>query len=91
MGRLIRESFRNVDIAVRFKGTRFVVLLPDTGRKVTETLSRFHESLSSLAIYNQKKERLPLRLLSGFSTYPEDALMMEELIQKASKMTPYEV
>ncbi|MHB8482745.1 MAG: diguanylate cyclase [Nitrospiria bacterium] len=91
MGRLIRESFRNVDITVRTKGTRFVVLLPDTGKKVVEALSRLHESLSSLTIYNQKKELLHLRLLNGFSTYPEDALTMEELIHKASKMTLYKV
>lgn len=88
MGRLIHENFRHVDIAARIKGTRFAVLLPDTGRKIGDTLNRFHEALSALRIFNQNNQPLPLQLLTGYSTYPEEALTGDELVQKAARLTP---
>ncbi len=91
MGRLIHESFRHVDIVARIKGTRFAVLLPNTGRKIGDSLTRFHEAFSALRIFNQNNQPLPLQLLAGYATYPEEALTGDELGQKASRLTPFGV
>jgi len=91
MGKLIIECFRHVDIVARIKGTRFAVLLPDTGRKIGDTLSRLNEGISSMGTFNQNNQRIPFHLLTGYATYPEDALTGEELGQIASKLSPYGV
>jgi len=91
IGRLIYECFRNVDIVVRLKGARFAVLLPDTGRKIGDTLNRLNESVSALKIFTPKNERVPLHLLTGYATYPDDAITGDELVRKASALSPYGV
>jgi diguanylate cyclase (GGDEF)-like protein len=91
IARLIQENFRHVDITVRVKGTRFAVLLPDTGKKMGDTLVRLHQALEALILFNQNNVRLPLQLLIGYSTYPEDTVTMEELIQKAARLSPFGV
>ncbi|MBI1823852.1 MAG: diguanylate cyclase [Nitrospirae bacterium] len=89
MGKLIHESFRHVDIVARIKGTRFAVLLPDTGRKIGDTLSRLNDAISALRIFNQNNQRISLNLLTGYATYPEEALTGEELAKKASGLLPF--
>lgn len=90
IGHVIRETFRHVDISVRVRGTRFAVLLPDTGSGFGETLHRLNASLSELEIYNAGRQRLPVKLMTGFGVYPDHAVTVEELIQKASKVWPYD-
>ncbi|HXN05683.1 MAG TPA: diguanylate cyclase, partial [Nitrospiria bacterium] len=81
---------RHVDISVRIRGTRFAVLLPDTGSGFGETLHRLNSSLSALEIYNAGRQRLPVKLMTGFGIYPDHAVTVEELIQKASRVWPYD-
>jgi diguanylate cyclase (GGDEF)-like protein len=74
---VLQEKFRNVDIVVRIKGTRFAILMPDTGESVTDAAARLARGLSIL----------PLKIFMGYSTYPSDAKTVQDLITKASKLS----
>jgi len=78
---LIEQSVRNVDIAARFGGEEFVVLLVETGRE------------AALAVAERIRERIhaagfsahgtPLTVSIGIAAYPEDADRREALLDKA--------
>jgi len=78
---LIEQSVRNVDIAARYGGEQFVVLLVETGRE------------AALAVAERIRERVraagfsahgtPLTLSIGIAGYPEDAERKEALLDKA--------
>ena len=74
---VLQETFRNVDILVRVKGTQFAILMPDTGETVTDATARLARSLASL----------PLKIFIGYSTYPTEAKTVQDLIGKASKLS----
>ncbi len=74
---VLQEKFRNVDIVVRVKGTRFAILMPDTGETVTDAVARLSRGLANL----------PLKIFIGYSTYPSDAKSAQALITKASKLS----
>jgi len=74
---VLQETFRNVDILVRVKGTQFAILMPDTGEAVTDAAARLARSLASL----------PLKIFIGYSTYPTEAKTVQDLIGKASKLS----
>lgn len=74
---VLQEKFRNVDIVVRVKGTRFAILMPDTGETVTDAVARLSRGLSIL----------PLKIFIGYSTYPADAKSVQALMTKASKLS----
>lgn len=74
---VLQEKFRNVDIVVRVKGSRFAILMPDTGETVTGAATRLARGLAAL----------PLKIFMGYSTYPSDAKSAHDLIAKASKLS----
>lgn len=82
--RLIRETFRYIDVLVRLKGGKFAALLPDTGEGVKDAVKRLSESFSRL-----RENRPGLTLFTGYSTYPDDSEDMHELIKKSSKLYRY--
>jgi diguanylate cyclase (GGDEF)-like protein/excisionase family DNA binding protein len=78
---LIEQSVRNVDVAGRYGGEEFVVLLVETGRD------------AALAVAERIRQRIgdagfsangtPLTVSVGVAGYPEDAERREDLLDKA--------
>jgi diguanylate cyclase (GGDEF)-like protein len=78
---LIEQSVRNVDVAGRYGGEEFVVLLVETGRE------------AALAVAERIRERIgdtgfsangaPLTVSIGVAGFPEDAERREQLLDKA--------
>jgi len=78
---LIEQSVRNVDVAGRYGGEEFVVLLVETGRA------------AALAVAERIRERIggagfsangtPLTVSIGVAGFPEDAERREKLLDKA--------
>lgn len=86
---VIRETFRNVDILVRLKESRFAVLMPDTGEKVVEAIVRLAKNITGIKIKNRTSgQTTALQLQVGFSTFPQDAKTLEELMEKAARLSP---
>jgi diguanylate cyclase (GGDEF)-like protein len=86
---VVRETFRNVDILVRMRESRFAVLMPDTGEKVGEAVARLAKNIAGIKIKHRTSgQTTALQLQVGFSTFPQDAKTLEELVKKAEKLTP---
>lgn len=84
VSRMVRETFRYIDVLVRLKEAKFAILLPDTGPTVKDAVTRIATSLGIL-----KEKRTGLAICIGYSTYPYDSEDMHELIKKASKLRQY--
>lgn len=89
IAKVVRETFRNVDILVRIKEARFAVLMPDTGEKVVEAIVRLAQNISGIRIKHRTSgQTTGLQLQVGFSTFPQDAKTPEALMEKAAKLSP---
>ncbi len=84
VSRIVKETFRYIDVLVRLKEAKFAILLPDTGPTVKDAATRIASSLSIL-----KEKRADLAVYIGYSTYPYDNEDMHELIKKASRLKQY--
>ncbi len=84
VSRMVRETFRYIDVLVRLKEAKFAILLPDTGPTVKDAVTRIAASLGIL-----REKRSGLTIYIGYSTYPYDSEDMHELIKKASKLRQY--
>ena len=78
---LIELSVRNIDIAGRYGGEEFVVLLVETGRQAAMAVAeRIRERISSAGF---TAHGTPLTVSIGVAGYPEDAERREELLDKS--------
>jgi len=84
ISRLIKDTFRYIDVLVRLKDAKFAALLPDTGEGVRDAVKRL-----SFAFNQFKIKRPHLALYAGYSTYPDDSDDMHELIKKSSRLQQY--
>src|SRR3990172_8077602 len=84
VSKIVKETFRYIDVLVRLKEAKFAILLPDTGSTVKDAATRIAESLGIL-----REKRTGLTIFIGYSTYPYDSEDMHELIKKASKLRQY--
>ena len=84
VSRIVKETFRYIDVLVRLKEAKFAILLPDTGSTVKDATTRIAEGLDVL-----REKRSGLTIYVGYSTYPYDSEDMHELIKKASKLKQY--
>jgi len=82
LGKSLQENIREVDVAGRYGGEEFVLLLPETpkeGAKVTA--ERLRERVAQLEF-----EKIPgITISLGIATFPEDADNIDQLIQCADK------
>jgi hypothetical protein len=63
--------------------------MPDTGEKALEAITRLIRNVSVVKIKSLSSGQVsPLKVLVGHSSYPQDARDTEELLTKASQMSP---
>ncbi|MBI5409371.1 MAG: sensor domain-containing diguanylate cyclase [Nitrospirae bacterium] len=83
---VLKENLRKVDIAIKYGGDEFVIILPQTSREggflVAERLRKMIEKNVFL-----KKEGCPLRITASFgvASFPDNAKSKEELLELADK------
>jgi diguanylate cyclase (GGDEF)-like protein len=85
---LLNETFRNVDVVARLSEGRFGVILPDTGESLIEGIARLEKKLSALRFPEGKQKPAPVRFLAGWSYFPGQATNPEDLLRRASKLSP---
>jgi len=84
---IVRETFRNVDIIVRVERAKFAILMPDTGERAYEAITRLSQNISVVKIKSLDSGKVtPLTVRVGYSNFPEDAKEADELLAKASQM-----
>jgi diguanylate cyclase (GGDEF)-like protein len=79
----LKQSIRDVDIACRYGGDEFLVLMPDTTRSPVEVVgARITDSLSKTKL-KVDHSLITLEVSVGNAFCPEDGLQAEELLRKA--------
>ena len=82
---LMRKNLRGADIACRYGGEEFAIILPETGKEAaTAVAERIRKAISDYPF--PFRETQPLGTISvsiGVATYPSDDNDMEVLIRKA--------
>lgn len=83
LGAIIKENIREIDIAGRYGGEEFAIILPDTDREgaqfAAERIRRAVEQ-AAIKVYDTT---LKVTVSIGIATFPEDARESEELTDKA--------
>jgi diguanylate cyclase (GGDEF)-like protein len=87
LGALLQSHVRKADVACRFGGEEFAIILPHTGKKDAYLLcDRLRATIETMGFAGE--EALPsgkVTVSSGVATFPEDADNAEDLIERADK------
>ena len=86
-GELIRQAVRDSDVAARFGGEEFTVILPETDRlgafALAERIRRFvEEDFADRALAGRS---VPMTLSGGIATFPDDGEEADALVARADK------
>jgi diguanylate cyclase (GGDEF)-like protein/putative nucleotidyltransferase with HDIG domain len=80
IGRIIRNSVRNVDQAFRYGGDEFVVLLPQTARDAAYVVA---ERARRQIAEDMGKKAIAVTCSIGLASYPADGMLSGELVDVA--------
>ena len=80
IGRIIRNSVRNVDQAFRYGGDEFVVILPQTARDAAYVVA---ERARRQIAEDMGKKAIAVTCSIGLASYPADGMLSGELVDVA--------
>jgi len=83
VGRMIRESLREIDIAGRYGGEEFSVVLPDTDQKGAQFAALRIKNAVEAALIKVYDVQVKVTVSIGIATFPTDAQKTSELLDKA--------
>lgn len=80
---IIQDNIREIDIAGRYGGEEFCVVLPDTGRDGTHYVAERIRSAVEKTPFKVYDTIVKATVSIGVATFPDDGKVMTELIDKA--------
>jgi len=83
VGRIIRESLREIDIAGRYGGEEFSAVLPDTDQKGAQFAALRIKDAVEAALIKAYDVQVQVTVSIGIATFPTDAQKSNELLDKA--------
>lgn len=85
IGEILLQTKRREDMACRYGGDEFVILLPETNKFMgTLVAEKLHEILDTLIIRHNGDD-IRVRCSGGLASFPVDSANAEELIEYADK------
>ncbi len=86
VGELIRKHIRKSDVAVRYGGDEFVIVLPSTTKEGAQTVAaNLHRTLREHYFLADEGYRIRITASFGVAAYPEDAQTQIALIRLADR------
>jgi diguanylate cyclase (GGDEF)-like protein len=81
----IKDSIRSSDIAVRYGGGEFLVVLVHVvdEQKVIEIAEHIKENLAQTSLLTQNNDEFKKTVCIGVSMFPQDSMDMNDIVQKA--------
>ena len=84
MGKLLKEKFRGSDIACRYGGEEFLVILPESSREDTiKRAENLREEIKKMDMVFQGQILGTITISMGIASYPESGTKMEDLLRIA--------
>jgi diguanylate cyclase (GGDEF)-like protein len=81
---VLRHFVRETDVAGRYGGDEFMILLPETPKHLAEGLAAQIQALIGSTPFRLEKDRLlPLTISLGMASFPRDARTAESLMAEA--------
>jgi diguanylate cyclase (GGDEF)-like protein len=84
IGKLFKERFRGSDIACRYGGEEFLIILPETSRDDTfKRADALREDIKKMEMVFQGQILGTITMSMGIASYPEKGARIEELLRVA--------
>lgn len=83
IGLIIRDNVREIDIAGRYGGEEFCVILPDTNAEGAKYAAERIRKATEKVVIKAYDAKVKVTLSIGVATFPEHAKKVDELVDKA--------